>query len=191
MATSDVEVCNLALQKLGASRIASLTENSTNAEECNAAYEHLRKTELRRYRWNFARKRAVLPASAIAPAFDYAAAYPLPADYLQLRRPAITPLDWQIESHEGQSAILSNDGAPLEIVYTADVTDPTRFDDCFTEMLACRIADHICLKVTGNTSMKQIVMDEYQFARREARRNNAFENMSEEPPEDTWLQVRL
>ncbi len=191
MASSDVEVCNLALQKLGAARIASLTEDSTNAEECNASYDHLRKTELRRYKWNFARKRASLPASAVAPAFDFASAFPLPVDCLRLLPPAITTLDWQIENHQGQSAILTNDSAPLEIVYIADITDPTRFDESFVEMLACRIADHICIKITGSGTQKQIVMQEYKDARAEARSNNAFENISADGPTDPWLEARV
>jgi hypothetical protein len=190
MATSDVEVCNLALAKLGSGRIASLTEDSTNANAVNDCYDHLRKTELRRNKWNFARRRASLAASAVEPDFDYDAAYPLPTECLRLLPPAVNGLDWQIESHEGQNAILSNDSAPLEIVYIADITDPTKFDMSFSEMLACRIADHICIKVMGNASLKQIVMQEYKDARAEAKRNNAFENVSEEPPEDQWLAAR-
>lgn len=190
MATSDVAVCNLAMQKLGAARIASLTEDSQNAIELNACYEHLRKLELRKHVWNFARTRASLAASATAPAFDYDAAYPLPVDCLRLIPPAVNELDWQIERHEGANAILSNDGAPLEIIYIADVTDPTKFDDCFTEMLACRIADHLSEKITGSTTKGEKAMKDYEIARRVAKQINAFENISAEPPEDPWLAAR-
>lgn len=190
MATSDVEVCNLAMQKLGAARIASLTEESTNAEECNACYDQLRKTEIRRHRWNFARKRATLAASAVAPDHEYDYAYPLPSGCLRVLPPNDAEVDWQIESHEGQNAILSNWTAPLEIIYLADITDPTLFDDCFTEMLACRIAMQTCKKITGSETAKSTALAEYKDARADAKRLNAFENVSDDPPEDPWLAAR-
>lgn len=190
MATSDVEVCNLAMQKLGASRIASLTEESTNAEECNACYDQLRKTEIRRYNWNFARKRASLAASAVEPDHGFAYAFPLPADCLRILPPNELEVDWQIESHEGQNAILTNWTAPLELTYLSDITDPTRFDDLFTEMLACRIAMQTCKKITGSETAKANALAEYKDARSEAKRTNAFENVSSEPPEDPWLAAR-
>lgn len=190
MASSDVEICNLALQKLGAARIASLTEDSVSAIECNAAYDHLRKTEIRRYKWNFARKRASLAASAVAPDFDYDNAFPLPSDCLRVLPPNDRDVDWQIESHEGTNAILTNWGDPLEVVYLADITDPTRFDTCFAEMLACRIAEHICEKLTGSTTKASKAIEDYKFARAEARRINAFERIADEAPEDDWLAAR-
>jgi hypothetical protein len=190
MADSDVAICNLALQKLGASRIASLSEDSTNAIELNACYVHLLKTELRRHKWNFAIKRDSLAASSVEPDFDYDYAYPLPNDCLRLLPPAVRNLDWKIESHEGSNVVLTNDGAPLEIVYIAYVTDPTKYDDCFTEMLACRIADHLSEKLTGSTSKGEKAMREYALARAEARRMNAFENISEDAPADDWVAAR-
>lgn len=190
MAVSDVAIANLALQKLGTGRIASFDEDSTAAVEINACYSHLRRVELRRHSWNFARTRASLAASATAPAFDFDYAYPLPSDYLRLLPPNVNGLDWQIESHQGQNAILTNETGPLYVVYLADVTDPTRFDVCFDEMLACRIADHICEKITGSTTKGAKAMEDYKIARAEARRVNAFENIAGETPEDPWLAAR-
>jgi hypothetical protein len=190
MAASDVAVANLALQKLGAARITSLTEDSRNARSINACYEHVRDTELRRHKWNFARSRTTLAPSAVTPDhwFDYA--FPLPVLCLRLLPPAVHGLDWQIEQHEGQTCVLTNDGDTLEIEFISKITDPTRFDDCFTEMLACKIAWHCCEEITQSNAKKADIMVEYREARSEARRNNAFENTSEEPPEDPWLAAR-
>jgi hypothetical protein len=62
--TSVVEICNRALQKLGAARITSLTQDTPNARSCNVAYNVLRKAELRSHPWSFAIKRAELAADA-------------------------------------------------------------------------------------------------------------------------------
>ena len=190
MAASDVAIANLALQKLGAARIGSLSDDSKNAEECLACYEHLRDTELRRHNWNFARKRVTLAPSSATPDFDFDYAFPVPADFLRLLPPAVNELDWRLESHEGARAILTNDGTTLEVNYIARITDTAKYDPCFDEMLACRIADHLSEAITGSTAKGERAMLQYKEARSEARRNNAFENISEEPPEDPWLAAR-
>lgn len=190
MAVSEVSICNLGLQKLGQARIVSLTEDSTAARECNACYETLRDKELRAYKWNFAKKRATLAASSVTPDHDYDYAFPLPTDCLRLLPPSRNGLDWSIESHENQTCILTNDGDSLEIEYVARITDPTRFDFLFTEMLACKIGWQLCEKLTQSNSKKAEISNEYTALKREAKQVNAFENVSEEAPEDPWLAAR-
>ena len=190
MAASEVSICNLALQKLGAARIVSLSENSRNAKSVNACYEPQRDTELRKYLWNFARKRTSLAAHSTAPAFMYEAAYPLPSDYLRLIKPARLGLDWHVEQHEGALAILSTDGAPLDVRYIARVTNPALFDPSFIEMLACKIAWHTCEDLTQSNTKKAALMEEYRAARAEARQTNAFEVPKNPEPIDEWLVAR-
>lgn len=190
MATSDVSVCNLALQKLGAGRIVSLSENSENAKAVNACYESLRDKELRTYLWNFARKRAILAASSVTPAFTFTYAFPVPSDFLRLIKPARLGLDWHVEQHEGGLAILTNDGNTLEIRYIAKVTNPALFDPCFVEMLACKIAWHCCERITQSNTKKAGLMEEYKEAKQEARRTNAFELPKNPEPIDEWLAAR-
>ena len=82
--TSETEICNRALQKLGAQRIADLDEGTKNARECKACYSILRDAELRAHPWNFAITREQLAADAMAPAFGRARAFPLPSGFLRL-----------------------------------------------------------------------------------------------------------
>ena len=190
MAVSEVTICNLALQKLGEARITSLSEDSPRARSCNAAYEFIRDRELRAHKWNFAKKRATLAPSSVTPDFDFDDAFPLPTDFLRLLPPNTSSLDWQIENHEGSPSILTNDGDTLEIVYIARITDTAKFDMLFVEMLACKLALHLCEDRTQSNTKKADIQAEYRELRREARLINAFENGSEEPPEDSWLLAR-
>ena len=190
MAVSNVSICNLALQKLGQSRIVSLDEDNSNARHCNVCFEPLRDRELRAAMWNFSIKRATLAAHATAPDFTYSYAFPLPTDALRIILPARLGLDWKIESHEGSPAILTNDGSSLEIRYVAKITDPTKFDALFVEMLACKIAWHLCEVITQSNTKKQALNAEYTELKREAKRINAFERIPEEEPQDSWVAAR-
>jgi len=196
MATSDVSICNLALQKLGASRIVSLTEDSPNARACNACYEAMRDLELRKHRWSFAITRVALAADATAPVFGPAYQYTLPAGFLRLLEPDpeanYNTLDWTIESgSNGSRKLLTNFTAPVQIRYIRRVTDPTEFDSAFVEVLACRIAIQTCEAITQSNSKKEDVKEQYRDAAREARRANAIEAVSGELPVDTWDSARL
>lgn len=191
MATSETSICNLALQKLGAGRIASLSENSPKARACSDCYEAMRDKELRAHRWSFAITRAELAADATDPAFGPTKQYTLPVGFLRLLEPDDAAndnmLDWRIEGR----VIVTDYTAPLQIRYIERVTDPTLFDATFVDALACRIALQICETVTQSTSKKADVKDEYKDSVREARRTNAIEGVSAEPPTDPWITARL
>ena len=49
---SVVQICNSALNQLGASSITALTENSKNARICNERYETVRDAVYRSHPWN-------------------------------------------------------------------------------------------------------------------------------------------
>lgn len=183
---SDVQICNRGLIKLGAGTIVSLTEDSRSARLCNAVYATVRDAEIAAHPWNFARKRVELAADLATPAFGYDYQYTLPADCLQILPPIDADVDWQIEGN----VLLTNWGAPLELVYVARIEDPNLFHASFLEALACRMAIELCEPVTqSNTKLGNLdVM--YSRAIREARRMNAFSRPSQEMPEDPWLAAR-
>ena len=54
MPTNDYDIVNLALVRLGASRITALTDGSRNANEANAIYSLIRDEVLRSHPWSFA-----------------------------------------------------------------------------------------------------------------------------------------
>ncbi len=190
MATSEVSIANLALQKLGSKNIVSLSENINEAKAVASCYEALRDKEIRMYLWGFAKTRAILAPHAVQPAFTFSYAFVLPSDFLRLIKPARLGLDWTIEVHEGERAILTNDGDTLQIRYIRKVTDPTLFDPCFVDMLACRIAWHCCERLTQSNTKKQGIMEEYNVSRAEARKTSAFELPSQAQPADEWLAAR-
>ena len=183
--TSVVQICNLALQKLGASHIVSLTEDSKGARECNLAYEPVRDAELRAHTWNFAKARVVLAPDSTAPPFGFDYQFTLPSDFLRLH-PVDEETDWTIEGNK----LLTNDGDTLNLGYIKRVTDPNIFDSTFVEVLAARLAMELAEPITQSNTKKDFAVKEYKRALLEARRVNAIENVSVEPPTDRWISVR-
>jgi len=188
---SKVEICNRALQKLGAERITSLTEDSVNARACNVAFEPTKLAELRLHPWNFAIKRAQLAASATPPAFGRPNSFPLPADFVRLLPPYpemnTNDLDWQIEG----KSIYTFDDAPLNVRYIYDVTDPNEMDVLFRESLAAKLAVELCEELTQSSSKQDSLATAYELSIRNAKRNNGIENVGQEPPEDPFITVRF
>lgn len=187
MAQSVIDCCNSALQRVGATTILSLSDNSPEARACSVAYDSNRRDELRRHRWNFAIKRAILAPDATAPAFDFKYAFTLPSDCLRVLRPATSNLDWQIEGRK----ILTNDGATLQLKYIADIEDCAQWDASYYNVVAAALAVDICERLTQSNVKKRQLLDEYNDCVKTAKRVNAFEAGPEEAADDDWWLVRL
>lgn len=190
MAVSNVSICNLALQKLGAARISDLPDGSVNSNECNACFTSLRDAELRLNKWRFSLSRITLAPHATAPDFNYLYAFPLPADCLRPLFPARLGLDWKVENHLDVQSILTNDGNTIKLRYIKTITDPTKFDPIFVEALACKIAWHLCERLTQSNTKKASLREDYLYWIREARRTNALEIGTQKQPVDEWLAAR-
>ena len=72
---SVVDICNGALNQLGASTILSLTEDSKNARLCNARYTQVRDSVFRSHPWNCLQKRVQLAADTDTPAWGFTKQY--------------------------------------------------------------------------------------------------------------------
>jgi len=59
MATQ-VNICNLALKRLGAKEITAINDGSKNADHCSAFWDYILDEVLEDYSWNFAKKTATL-----------------------------------------------------------------------------------------------------------------------------------
>lgn len=186
---SEVAICNMALAEIGrGAEIVSLDEKSEAARACRRRYPYARDAVLRSYDWNFAAQRASLPAAADAPAFGYAAAFPLPADCL-LVRAVHNPgtIAWEVE----QRRILTNARAPLLVCYTARVTNPSAFDVLFTDALVTRLAADLAVQLSESQSRATSLYQLFQAKLSDARRRDADEGATQRNTRSRWLDGRF
>lgn len=198
--TSEVLICNRALQMLGSDSIISLTEDNRRARAMSLAYGPTRDAELRRRKWRFSLRRAQIAADKAAPIHGFSYAYQIPNDCLRLLsggdlRSLPDTSDYRSGQNEMYSLegrkILTNLGAPLSIRYIARIEDPSMFDAAFAESLAARLALECCEQITQSDSKIQICMARYKESLREAKLSNALEGSSQSVADDTWVTARL
>lgn len=187
--SSIVSICNRGLQILGAARILDITEDTRNGRACNACYDVLRKSELRKHRWRFAIARKVLaPLTGFDdPHEEFSYVFQMPADCLRILKPEDVSCDWQVEGRR----IYTNETDALNLRYIKDETDTNVFDECFSEMLSAKLAEAMCEEITQSNSKKAEAKDNYKTARSEARQMNAFETIPAEPQDDPWVTARI
>lgn len=184
---SEVQVCNLALTKIGESEITSLTENSKAARLCNLHYAPTRDAVIRSHIWNFAIKRVELALSTITPAYDFAYQFVLPSDCIRiLETNLVSTAEFKIEN-----GFVLADSDSIKVRYLSQVTDPTIFDSLFTEALAARLAAELAIPLTDSLNLSKLMIDMYTSKIAEARTMDAVEGTPDNIEADTWLNSRL
>ena len=165
--TSDVHICNLALDRLGQREIASvLTPTTENENICNRAYDQTRRELLRRFIFNFAKKYLSLTASATkTPAFGYTYAYALPNDFVRLLTlgditiGADTP-PGLYDLSDGYIFTDAANGGTLNMTYTYDAKTVANYDPLFIRLFVLHLASAMAYKFTLKNSLIQAIRDD-------------------------------
>ena len=175
---SVVDICNSALNLLGASTISALTDDSKNARLCNQRYEPVRNRIFRSHSWNCLTKRVQLAQDSTAPVVEYSYAYTLPSDCLRVLKihtgatdSIASDIEYQVEGRK----IKTNEGT-VYLVYIALVSDPNEFDVYLQEALAASLAADIAYAVTNNATLAKNYQEVADERLREARFIDATEN---------------
>ena len=189
MASSVVEICNRALDAIGAKTIISLDDETREAGLCRRYYPQLRDEVIRSHPWNFALVRVALPALSVAPAWGYASAYQLPVDCLRVLSvgdadPFATP--WRIEGR----TIVTDEGAPLSVLYLRTVPDSGNFDPMFVSALAARLAMELAMPLASDAGLRAAMEKEFLSRMRAARSADGQEGTPSRIYAEEFVQAR-
>jgi hypothetical protein len=170
---STVDICNGALNQLGASTIISLTEDSKNARLCNARYTQVRDSLFRSHPWNCLQKRVQLASDTDTPAWGFSFQFTLPADCLRVLRIEDYDSDYKIEGRK----IVSN-VSTMKILYIARIEDPNQYDEILRETLSAALGADIAYAITSSNPVAQNMYSLFQEKLREARFVDATEGQN-------------
>lgn len=156
--SSNVEIVNLALTGIGASRILSLTDDTETARKCNAVYESIRDEVMASYPWKFAKKRRELSLLSDAPLYGWTNAFQIPADCLRI---ISTDLDENGYPWDREGNTIVTNQAAVKALYIEKVTDPNRFTKGFIIALSARLEAELCYPITQNMELAKGKLDIY------------------------------
>ena len=195
MSYSTVQICNLALAKVGddAAQITSLTDGSNEASLCTKFYEPTLRELLQMHTWNFSICYAQLSASTTDPTFGWDYSYPLPADCIrpmELRSYSTNEYfrmkdEWNVVGRN-----IYTNAADAYLVYVKYTTDPNQMTPLFIRALYTGLASKLAYPLTEDKNLVASLENELsQVIMPEARRTNAFEGNEFPRVDSEWIQA--
>lgn len=181
MAQSAVQICNMALSRIGVSKpIASLDEASNEARQCSLWYEQCRDEVLQAYPWKFARKVAALQETGDAhPGWEYSFAYPNDClTTLKLTDDAgdriatsatssLLKIAYDVVASSAGKLIVC-DQTGLYLHYTSRVESPAQFTPLFMSALAWRLAAELATPLAAKPDISAKAFESYMGVINEA-----------------------
>jgi|TARA_R100001015_G_C4557225_1_gene117821 hypothetical protein len=196
---SVVDLCNRALDLLGAANITALTENSKEARLCNGNFDDVRDAVLRSHPWNIAITRKNLAADSTAPAFGFSFQFTLPTDPFCLRvlsfwnsnvNNDVAAYDSNVMFKIEGRKILSNEDT-CNIIYIGRITDTEQYDSLLNKAISARLAAEIAYNITGSNSVAANMLSVYEARLKEAKGVDSMEGFPEQPQADDFTNIRL
>ena len=173
---SVVQMCNSALNQLGAASITALTDNSKNARLCNERFNTVRDAVFRSHPWNSLIKRLQLAQDATTPAYGFSYQFTLPSDCVRVLGINAYNSDHKVEGRK----ILCNE-ASIKVIYVSQVTDPNEMDVLLRETISAALAADLAYAITANLQVSKLMQEKYQFKLSEARHADASEGYNVDP----------
>lgn len=146
MPYTKTEICNESLSLINASTLLSdfATDITPAGKLCRLYFDTSVEALLEAYPWTFAGRRKKLTTPNInTPEFEFAYAFQLPADFLNVVTTNI-PVDsrWAVEGTE----LLTN-WSPVELKYTARVLNTAVFTPLFRQTVAFFLASKLAIPI--------------------------------------------
>lgn len=158
---SKVQICNMALSKLGANSITSLTDGTTESILCNTFFEDLAKRVMVQGSWTSTITRVSLARTTTTPTYDYTYEYQLPVSpkclkVLDVDEETPGTIDYRIEGDK-----LLTDESSIKIRYIAYLTNSEDYGVLLTECIEILLAVYLCIPLTGNSQLSIALKEEY------------------------------
>lgn len=176
-----ISICNMALGRLGVTRIASLDEGTTQADLCRDHYEQVVREVLEDHPWNFAEHAIALAADATPARPDFAYSYNLPQGVYELIAPR-----WLLDNTgyrsvcpyriTGGKLVTDLEGAWLVYTYRAP---EHRWSPMFTTCIMYLLASRLAGVLTETDSKVEMEWRLYQQTLPIARNRNSQQDVPE------------
>ena len=164
--TTELEIDNLSLSRIGAKRITQAQLDAdpitnVNAGHCDLHYEQTRDALQRSHWWRFARARAELDQSDTDPDFEWDNQFELPDDFLRFRSIfEETDSTSRGRRHAIEGELLLTNLSAVSLLYIKQVTTVEDFDPLYVEVLVLTLALKLVPPIAGVGSAGQNLLSE-------------------------------
>lgn len=217
MPTSEVEICNRAIGRVGVDQlIESLEDPNNRARNCKLQYEPCRDEVLADFPWNFAQTCIALAPVANLTIPGWRHVYRYPADCVQVHRvtgpegqrllgvnwaydvwnydvmmPTRNPFSVMNDPTTAGAKIIVTDVDTAFAWYTAKVTSPGQFSELFRSALAWRIAMELALSLRANNNLYNNAAQQYGWSVSQAQVHSLGEETTDRQPMPAAVQARF
>lgn len=137
--TSEVDIANGALLRIGSPPITSLADNTKQARTCTLRYPKARDNILRAHDWKSAKTRAILAPVSTRPLFNFSGAFTLPPDCVRVVEIYPQYYDYTVEGRY----LFCNLGV-VNLIYISNNVDPSVMDTHLVDAIEAELAFQIC-----------------------------------------------
>lgn len=187
---SKVDLCNLALTRIGATRIIALDENTQESKDCSAIYDLIAEETMAIGSWPSARRRVSLVQVNETPVFEYSYIYQLPTNpkflkliYINEFKPGEIPY-----SIEGNRLLINE--SSVKIKYLAYITDVQSYDIFLRQAVVDRLAAELSYKRTGQIALYQSALRYAADHARDLLSLAGVSDIAENVNSDTFIDAR-
>lgn len=198
MASSEVEICNLGLARIGHTKfISSLDDSTPEGRVSKNLYTQARDATLGAAQWPFAQKRADLSELSLT-RDGWAFVYAMPVDCLvareiwsgnrNARRDELVP--YAIEYDPSAKNIILSDVEDASLIYTARIENVFLYPPHFIEALAWRLGGDFALALALRPDVESLARARYRIAIEYAMATALSEGVPDVEPDSEIISVR-
>lgn len=150
-----LDICNIALSKLGEAPLAALDANASPAARlCYMHYHPVRREVLSAARWSFAKRQTTIQSQEGDDTGLHSLPHTLPSDCLRVL--GVNSAGWTLRGR-----CIYCPQQEIRVLYIADIEDTSLFEPLFIDALATRLACKLCIPLLSSITARKALVDEY------------------------------
>lgn len=189
--SSKVDICNMALTRLAASRITNFNDGTPEANDCLSLYEMAAKYTMASGSWSSVIRRQTLSQLDETPVYEYNYVYQLPLNPLCLRVLSINEFKPGSLSYKIEGKKLYINSSSVSIKYLAYLQEASDYDIDLEEAIVDRLVAELVYKRTGSLSAYTNALKYAEEHKRELLSRSSMPGSSEDVNSDDYIDVRL
>jgi hypothetical protein len=165
-----LDICNAALLRCGAERIASLLDDSKRAVVVTGQYDITLAELLNDSSWNFATLRTTIDQESEEAVFGFRYKYLLPEKCVR-----VLELQNYVPFKVECDYIYSEQPTTINVKYVTSNVDPSKFSGAFVKAFYLKLAEDVSYLLVQSASLQNKIIEEAERYLRKARSMNSQE----------------